>query len=83
VPIIGCAGISSGEKKVKAHLRRQPAPLGSLRHELPARLIEIVERMMAKDPAARFQSPREVAEEVSAWSSASELAALRVGGVKC
>jgi hypothetical protein len=37
-------------------------PLRSLRPEVPAALQAVVARMMARDPAERFQQPREVAE---------------------
>ena len=48
-------------QKVKAHLERTPAPLRSLRRDVPVELARVVERMMAKDPAARYQTPAEVA----------------------
>lgn len=47
--------------KVKAHEQGQPQPLAELRNDLPAGLETLVRRMMAKDPAARFQTPAEVA----------------------
>ncbi len=46
---------------MKAHLERTPAPLRSLRRDVPVELARVVERMMAKDPAARYQTPAEVA----------------------
>src|SRR5262249_55919459 len=48
-------------QKVYGHLYEPPTPLGALRPDLPARLAGVVERMMAKDPAGRFQTPGEVA----------------------
>ncbi|UUO06948.1 protein kinase [Blastopirellula sp. J2-11] len=46
--------------KVIAHSERQPTPLADLRSDLPDEVVQIVERMMAKDPAARFQTPAAV-----------------------
>jgi dienelactone hydrolase len=45
-----------------AILRDTPAPLSSLRTGLPGELERIVSRCLEKDPAARFQSAREVAD---------------------
>jgi hypothetical protein len=47
-------------EKIAAHLQRQPESLAALRPGLPPRLIGIVNKMMAKGPASRFQSPTEV-----------------------
>ncbi len=38
----------------------EPRPIVSLRSDVPAELIEIVDRMMKKSPADRYQSPLEV-----------------------
>ena len=43
-----------------AIVEQLPAPLAQLRPDLPRDLIAIVERAMAKDPAARFQSADEM-----------------------
>ena len=51
----------SAVQKVKAHLARTPKPLKDLRPDVPPELIRTIERMMAKDPAERFQTPVEVA----------------------
>ncbi|HKB36784.1 MAG TPA: protein kinase [Gemmataceae bacterium] len=47
-------------EKVAAHLQRQPESLAALCPGIPPRLIGIVNKMMAKAPASRFQSPAEV-----------------------
>ncbi len=47
-------------QKLAAHLERDPEALATQRMELPPDLVRVVERMMAKDPAARFQTPSEV-----------------------
>ena len=48
-------------EKLKGHLGETPVPLLTLRPEIPARLAQVVERQMAKDPAERFRTPAEVA----------------------
>jgi uncharacterized protein (TIGR03067 family) len=48
--------------KVKAHMERSPEPLTALRTDVSPQLSRVVERMMAKDPAKRYQTPAEVAE---------------------
>ncbi len=59
-------------RTLKSHADRQPRALRQLRNDLPPELLRIVERMMAKDPAARFQSPVVLAKA---------LAPLAVGGL--
>lgn len=49
-------------EKLSAHLKETPKPLAEWRPEIPGELGKVVERMMAKDPAARYQTPAEVAE---------------------
>ncbi len=47
-------------QKIMAHTERQPTPLEELRPDLPPGLARIVERMMAKLPSQRFQTPAAV-----------------------
>ncbi len=47
-------------EKVLAHLRQRPRPLRELRPDLPVGLVRVVERMMAREPAQRYQTPAEV-----------------------
>ena len=42
------------------HVRAEAAPLGSIRPDLPPELCAIVHKMMAKDPAQRHQTGREL-----------------------
>jgi WD40 repeat protein/serine/threonine protein kinase len=48
-------------QKVMAHRERQAQSLLELRPDLPPGLARVVERMMAKPPADRYQTPAEVA----------------------
>ena len=48
------------------HLKREPEPLTELRPGLPEPLAVIVHRMLKKEPAARFQSAKELVQEIRA-----------------
>ena len=48
--------------RVKAHAESETTPIQSVRVDVPDELAEVIRRMMAKDPAERFQSPTEVAD---------------------
>jgi serine/threonine protein kinase len=50
------------------HQTRLPTPLRDLRPKTPAGLAAVVERMMAKDPAARFQKAQEVADALAPYT---------------
>jgi WD40 repeat protein/tRNA A-37 threonylcarbamoyl transferase component Bud32 len=52
-------------QKVAAHLHVEPPPLEGLRADLPPGLTAVVRRMMAKNPAQRYQTPAEVAAALS------------------
>jgi serine/threonine protein kinase/WD40 repeat protein len=60
----------SGEfaDKVAAHRRLSPRPLVELRPDIPGRLSRVVERMLAKDPTRRYQTPDEVARALAAFA---------------
>jgi serine/threonine protein kinase len=55
----------SAVEKLAAHSTIEPASLASLRPEVPAELERIVARMMAKDPAKRFQTPSDLARDLA------------------
>jgi hypothetical protein len=48
-------------EKLVRHQRDAPEPLERLRDDMPAGLSALIERMMAKDPADRYQTPAAVA----------------------
>src|SRR5262249_41637781 len=62
--------------KVMAHIERQPTPLPALRPELPAELARVVERMMAKDPGRRYQTPAEVVQALAPFTGQGGVPAL-------
>jgi serine/threonine protein kinase len=50
-----------------AHLEKEPVPLPVLRPEVPAGLWAVVARLLAKDPAHRYQTPAEVAQALASF----------------
>jgi len=55
--------------KLVAHCEQAPAPLTGLRRDVPPALARVVERMMAKGPAQRYQTPAEVTEALTLFLS--------------
>lgn len=53
--------------KIRAHAQQDPEPIERLRPDVPAELAEIIRHMLAKDPADRPATPREVAESLAAF----------------
>jgi serine/threonine protein kinase/WD40 repeat protein len=58
-------------QKLKAHALRKPPPLAALRPDLPAGLEQVVQRLLAKEPSERFQTPAEVAEALAPFAAGS------------
>ncbi len=54
---------ATGASVVMAHISEPPAPLASLRPDLPQALCGIVERLLAKDPEDRFATPLDLVHE--------------------
>ena len=57
-------------QKLMAHSEKTPRPLAEVRADVPPELARVVERMMAKDPARRFQTPDEVAQALAPFADA-------------
>jgi hypothetical protein len=55
--------------KLVAHAEHTPASLTGLRAEVSAELARVVQKMMAKDPARRYQTPAEVADALAPFLS--------------
>jgi serine/threonine protein kinase/Leucine-rich repeat (LRR) protein len=49
-------------KTILAHIEKEAPPVQELRPEVPAELSAVVARLLAKDPAQRFQTPVELAQ---------------------
>ncbi|HEY7157135.1 MAG TPA: serine/threonine-protein kinase [Gemmataceae bacterium] len=56
-------------EKLRAHEREQPRPLVQVRQDVPAGLAALLDRMLAKDPAQRYQTPAEVAEALRTFAA--------------
>ena len=54
-------------KLVLAQIEKEPPALQGVRPEVPMELSWVVARMLAKDPAQRFQKPLEVADALAAF----------------
>ena len=48
-------------EKVVAHMEREPTSIKEFREDVPEELITVLNRMLAKEPEDRFQTPKEVA----------------------
>jgi serine/threonine protein kinase len=54
--------------KLVAHQTREPRPVESFRSDVPAGMLAVLRKMMAKEPADRYQTPIEVAEALAEWA---------------
>jgi serine/threonine protein kinase len=57
--------------KLIQHLGRSPKPVRSLRPEVPEELAKLVEKMMAKNPWERYQTPAAVVQALIPWTRIS------------
>lgn len=55
------------------HLNEEPPPLSGARPDLPPSLIAVIHRLMAKDPAERFESARAVQAELKRIEKSGEI----------
>jgi Protein kinase domain len=62
-------------EKVIKHAVEPPTPVAVLRPDVPPALAKAVGRMMAKEPAARFQTPAEVASVLALFTDADAVPA--------
>src|SRR5262245_55037949 len=60
-------------EKLIAHQTKTPPSLKSLRHDVPVAVAVLIEKMMAKAPHHRFQTPIEVAKALEAWQSGQSM----------
>jgi hypothetical protein len=56
-------------EKILAHIERPPTPIGELRSDVPDDLARVLAKMLAKDPAKRFQTPAAVAQALAPFAS--------------
>jgi uncharacterized protein (TIGR03067 family) len=62
--------------KVIAHSERRPQAIGELRKDVPASVVKVLDKMMAKSPAERYQTPAEVATELARLAQEEPVAQL-------
>jgi hypothetical protein len=55
-------------QKLIWHQTRAPKPIRSFRPEVPDGIVEVIDRMMAKDVSQRYQTPQEAADALSPWT---------------
>ena len=55
-------------EKLIWHQVRQPKPIREVRPEMPEGMADVLEKMIAKEPAQRYQTPAEVAEALAPWT---------------
>jgi eukaryotic-like serine/threonine-protein kinase len=60
--------VSLDHHKLIWHLTRSPKPLSEWRPELPEGLVSVVQKMMAKNPWERYQTPAAVADALAPWT---------------
>jgi WD40 repeat protein len=60
-------------QRLMAHVNKKPQPLTELRDDLPEGLMSVLERMMAKNPRHRYQTPAEVASALEPFAVATAI----------
>ncbi len=68
-------------EKIRRHAQRPPPALAEVRDDVPPELSLVLERMLAKSPADRYQTPSEVAAALAPWGGRG-MAAPRAAEVK-
>ncbi|MDD4786318.1 MAG: protein kinase [Pirellulales bacterium] len=63
-PPFGGVQYSSSFDKMMAHRKEAPPLILEFRPDLPKRVVAVLEQMLAKDPAERFQKPADLAESL-------------------
>lgn len=66
-------GGDSSANVMANQIRQEPAPIASVAPELPTPLAKVITRALAKDPAARWSTAKEMADALRAASAADQL----------
>lgn len=72
-PPFGGPQFTTPVRKITAHLQKPVPPIGDKRDDVPAELISILERMLAKRPDERFATPGEVALALEPFCRGADL----------
>jgi serine/threonine protein kinase len=75
-PPFGDAAHDSWRKKMMAHETAPVPPVRGERPEVPAELAAVLERLVAKQPTARFATPTEAAQALAPFCAGGELTRL-------
>ena len=68
---------SSIANKIAGHLAEQPSPIQSVSDQkLPEKFISVLDKMMAKNPDQRYQTPAEVQDAIEPFASISSFDSL-------
>jgi serine/threonine protein kinase len=62
--------------KISAHVKEEVPPITQIRLDLPKPLLELVNRMLAKEPDDRYATPGEVADALGPFAEGCDLPAL-------
>ena len=54
-------------QRLMSHQTQEPPPIKKTRPDVPAGLVEIVKKMMAKNPNRRYQTAEEISQVVTTW----------------
>ena len=71
--------LDSPIKKMMAHAQSPIPSIRATRPDVPDGLVAVLDRMLAKSPADRFQTPADVARALSRFAVTSDLVALSIG----
>ncbi|MFO0852260.1 MAG: serine/threonine-protein kinase [Gemmataceae bacterium] len=55
-------------QKLVAHQTKEPRPVTEFRSDVPVELLAVLHKMIRKDPAERYQTPRELADALAPWA---------------
>jgi len=55
-------------QRLKAHRHRRPQPLSAFRRDVPVGVQQVLDRMLAKEPALRFATPAEAARALAPFA---------------
>ena len=63
-------------QKLMAHLEKPVPPVRERRPDVPESLAFVLDRMLAKDPEGRFDTPGQVADQIGGFAAGADLSAL-------
>ncbi len=55
-------------QKLSWHVHRPPHPIAEVRPDVPAGLVAVIDKMLAKRPEDRYQAPEEVVDALTPWT---------------